>query len=106
MTKISENINTEIEKNRTDDNSSTTKKTTMMDMPTTTTSPSILNFNVIVKTSPITWSGTDALVFLHLGIGNETSEYLLKNQPDKDILEHDQVDKFTFQERIISRLKW
>ena len=69
-------------------------------MPTTTTSPSFLNFNVTVKTSPVTWSGTDALVFLHLGIVNKTSEYLLKNQPDKDILEHDRVDKFTFQERI------
>ena len=93
ITKISENVNTEIEKNRTDDNTSTTTLTT-------TTSPSFVNFNVTVKTSPVTWSGTDALIFLHLGIGNETSEYLLKNQPGKDILEHDQVDKFTFQERI------
>ena len=100
MTKISENVNTEIEKNRTDDNSSTTTKTTTVDMLSTTNSPSFLNFNVTVKTSPVTWSGSDALVFLHLEIGNETSEYLFKNQPDKDILEHDQVDKFTFQERI------
>ena len=95
---ISENVSTEIEKNRTDDNSPTTTET--MNLSTTTTSPSFLNFNVTVKTSPVTWSGTDALVFLHLGIGNETSEHLLKNQPNKDILEHDQVDKFTFQERI------
>lgn len=73
-------------------------------MPAKTTSPSLLNFNVTVKTSTVTWSGTDAMVFLHLEIGNETSEYLLKNQPDKDILEHDQVDNFTFQEKIILRL--
>ena len=94
--KCLENVSTEIDKNTTDEKSPTTMKTTTTTIPTTATIPSSLNFNVTVKTSPVTWSGTDASVFLHLGIGNETSEYLFKDKSDKDILEHDQVDRFTF----------
>ena len=77
-------------------------ETTELSSPSTTVDPPLLNLNVTVKTSPVTWSGTDASVFLHLESGNETSKYLLKNQPEKDILEHDQVDMFSFQARTIS----
>ena len=77
-------------------------ETTGLSSPSTTIDPLLWNFNVTVKTSPVTWSGTDALVFLHLEYGNNTSKYLLQNQPEKDILEHDQVDIFSFQARTIS----
>ena len=98
--KIIEKINSEIDNNKTEITTTTFASPTTTEPPTTVTkSLPLLNFNVTVKTSPVTWSGTDAMVFLYLEIGNDTSKYLLENQPEKDILEHDQVDIFNFQER-------
>ena len=76
--------------------------TTGLSSPSTNADPTLWNFNVKVKTSPVTWSGTDASVFLYLEYGNDTSKYTLKNSPEKDILEHNQVDIFSIQARTIS----
>ena len=97
--KIIEKINSEIDNNKTEITTTTFASPTTTKQPTTVTkSLPLLNFNVTVKTSRVTWSGTDAMVFLYLEIGNDTNKYLLKDQPEKDILEHDQVDNFNFQE--------